>query len=66
MVKGNTLIYINLEVVEWIHNNFVLVLLAVHLVELVFLAELNTLFPAVVALEEVCSDPPKLDQLMLL
>lgn len=37
-----------------------------HLIELVLLAELHTLFPAVVALEKVGCDPPKLNQLMLL
>jgi len=36
------------------------------LVELVLLAELHALFPAVVALEEVGGDPPELDQLVLL
>ncbi len=37
-----------------------------HLIELVLLAELHTLFPAVVALEEVGSDSPELNQLVLL
>lgn len=37
-----------------------------HLVEFVLLAELNTLFPAVVALEKIGCDPSKLNQLMLL
>lgn len=36
------------------------------LVELVLLAELNTLFPAVVSFEKVGGDPPELDQLMFL
>lgn len=44
---------------------FVFVLIT-DLVELVLLAELNALFPAVVALEQVGCDPPELDQLMLL
>lgn len=35
-----------------------------NLVELVFLAQLNTLFPAVVALEKVGSDSPKFNQLV--
>lgn len=35
-----------------------------HLVELVFLAQLNTLLPAVVALEKVGSDSPKFNQLV--
>lgn len=48
------------------YEEFVSVLVAMHLVELVLLAELNTLFPAVVALKEVCCDPPKFNQLMLL
>ena len=37
-----------------------------HLVELVLLTELDTLFPAVVALEKVGCNPPKLNQLVLL
>lgn len=37
-----------------------------NLVELVLLAKLHTLFPAVVALEKVGSDSPKLNQLVLL
>lgn len=37
-----------------------------HLVEFVLLTELNTLFPAVVALEKVGCDPPKLNQLVFL
>lgn len=37
-----------------------------HLIELVLFAELHTLFPAVVALEEIGSNPPELNQLMLL
>lgn len=37
-----------------------------HLIELVFLAELHALLPAVIALEEVGSDSPELDQLVLL
>lgn len=36
------------------------------LVELVLLAQLHTLLPAVVALEEVGGDSPELDQLVLL
>ena len=36
------------------------------LVELVLLAELHALFPAVVALEEVGGDSPELDQFVLL
>lgn len=39
---------------------------AVDLVELVLLAELNALFPAVVALEQVGCDPPELNQLVFL
>jgi len=39
---------------------------AKHLVELVLLAELHTLFPAVVALEEVGGNPPELNQVVLL
>lgn len=35
-----------------------------HLIELVLLTELHTLFPAVVALEEVSSDSPELNQLV--
>lgn len=35
-----------------------------NLVELVLLAQLNTLFPAVVALEKVGSDSPELNQLV--
>ena len=37
-----------------------------YLVEFVLLAELHTLFPAVVSLEEVGSDPPELNQLVFL
>ena len=37
-----------------------------YLVELVLLAELDALFPAVVALEQVSCDPPELDQIVLL
>lgn len=37
-----------------------------HLVQFVLLAELHALFPAVVALEEVGSDSPELNQLVLL
>lgn len=37
-----------------------------HLVELVFLAQLHTLLPSVVAFEEVSSDSPELNQLVLL
>lgn len=37
-----------------------------HLVEFVFLAQLHTLLPSVVALEEVSSDSPELDQLVFL
>lgn len=37
-----------------------------HLIKLVLLAELHTLLPAVVALKEVSSDSPELNQLMLL
>lgn len=35
-----------------------------HLIELILLAELHTLFPAVVAFEEVGSNSPELNQLM--
>ena len=38
-----------------------IVSLPFNLVELVLLAELNTLFPAVVALEKVCCNPPELN-----
>lgn len=61
-VKCKTTIHINLEELKC--RLFVLV--AMHLVEFVLLAKLNTLFPAVVALEKVGCDPPKLNQLMLL
>lgn len=37
-----------------------------HLVELVLLAELHTLLPAVVALEQISCDPPEFNQLVLL
>lgn len=37
-----------------------------HLIEFIFLAELHTLFPAVVAFEEVGSNSPELNQLVLL
>ena len=36
------------------------------LVELVLLAQLNALFPAVVSLKEIGGDPPELDELVLL
>lgn len=36
----------------------------VNLIELVLLAKLNTLFPAVVALEKVGGDPPEFNQLV--
>lgn len=37
-----------------------------NLIELVLLAQLNALFPAVVALEQVGSDSPEFNQLVLL
>lgn len=43
-----------------------IILMALHLVELVLLAELNALFPAVVPFEKVSCDPPKFNKFVLL
>lgn len=64
-LKCKFYIYIAFRNVLFFCNSFVN-FVPTHLVELVLLAELDTLFPAVVAFKKIGCDPPEFNQLVLL